>query len=73
MDEYKINLHLETQENGQILASTEDATGLIAEGRTIRKAIKIAQDVAEEIFKSYFKHENHLPSHSKFYLKFMTT
>jgi predicted RNase H-like HicB family nuclease len=53
MEQYKISLHLETLENGQILATSEDVPGLVAQGRTIQETIEIAQDVARKIIESY--------------------
>lgn len=61
MEQYKINLHLETLENGQVLATSKDVPGLIAQGRTIQETIEIAQDVARKIIESYIEHGDPLP------------
>jgi predicted RNase H-like HicB family nuclease len=61
MEQYKISLHLETLKNGQILATSEDVPGLVAQGRTIQEAIEIAQDVARKIIESYKEHGEPLP------------
>jgi len=65
MEQYKISLHLETLENGQILATSEDVPGLVAQGRTIQEAIEIAQDVARKIIESYKEHGEPLPGSLK--------
>ncbi|MBN1498845.1 MAG: type II toxin-antitoxin system HicB family antitoxin [Spirochaetes bacterium] len=62
MENYKINLQLETLENGKILATTDDVPGLIAQGRTIQETIEIAQDAARKIIESYNEHGDPLPS-----------
>lgn len=61
MNLYKINLHLETLENGQILATSKDVPGLVAQGRTIQEAVEIAQDVARKIFDSHLEYGDPLP------------
>jgi len=62
MEQYQINLHLESLENGQILATSDDVPGLVAQGRTIQETIEIAQDVARKIIESYIEHGDALPS-----------
>jgi predicted RNase H-like HicB family nuclease len=61
MNLYKINLHLETLEDGQILATSQDVPGLVAQGRTIQEAVEIAQDVARKIIESHLEYGDPLP------------
>jgi len=65
MIQYKINLHLESLEDGQVLATSKDVPGLVAQGRTVREAIEIAQDVARKIIESYEEHGDSLPDSLK--------
>lgn len=65
MLQYKINLHLESLENGQILATSEDVPGLVAQGRTLQETIEIAQDVARKIIESHEEHGDPLPDSLK--------
>jgi len=47
--EYKLNLHIEMVENGQYVATSPDVPGLVAQGRTVRETVEIAEDVAKMI------------------------
>ena len=44
--EYAIRLTIQRVENGQYLATSDDLSGLVAQGRTIAETMEIAQDVA---------------------------
>ncbi len=50
--EYKLNLHIETVEVGQYVATSPDVPGLVAQGRTIRETVEIAEDVAKKNMES---------------------
>lgn len=58
---YRLNLHIESVENGQFVAVSSDIPGLVAQGRSIRETIEIAEDVAKKIIESYEEHHDALP------------
>jgi len=59
--EYKLNLHIEMVENGQYVATSSDVPGLVAQGRTIRETVEIAEDVAKKILESCIEHNDFVP------------
>ena len=59
--EYKLNLHIEMVETGQYVATSPDVPGLVAQGRTIRETIEIAEDVAKKIVESCIEHDDSIP------------
>jgi predicted RNase H-like HicB family nuclease len=59
--EYKLNLHIEQVENGQYMATSPDVPGLVAQGRTIRETVEIAEDVAKKIMESCIEHNDSIP------------
>ena len=59
--EYRLNLHIEMVENSQYLATSPDVPGLVAQGRTVREAVEIAEDVAKKIMESCIEHGDALP------------
>jgi len=59
--EYKLNLHIETVEDGQYVATSPDVPGLVAQGRTIRETVEIAEDVAKKIMESCIEHNDAVP------------
>lgn len=59
--EYKLNLHIEAVENGQYIATSPDVPGLVAQGRTIRETVEIAEDVAKKILESCIEHNDAVP------------
>ena len=59
--EYRLNLHIELVENGQYVATSPDVPGLVAQGRTIRETVEIAEDVAKEILESCIEHDDPIP------------
>jgi predicted RNase H-like HicB family nuclease len=60
--EYAIHLSIQRVENGQYLATSNDLSGLIAQGRTITETIEIAQDVARKLIESYREHGDPIPT-----------
>ncbi|MGZ5027005.1 MAG: type II toxin-antitoxin system HicB family antitoxin [Methylobacter sp.] len=47
-----INLHIEKLPEGVYLATSDDISGLIAQGRTITETLEIARDVAKKLLES---------------------
>ena len=45
----KYNLHIEKLPEGFFLATSEDVQGLVAQGKTKKEAIEIANDVAKKL------------------------
>jgi predicted RNase H-like HicB family nuclease len=60
--EYKLNLHIEMVENGQYVAKSPDIPGLVAQGRTVREAVEIAEDVAKKIMESCLEQDDAVPA-----------
>jgi predicted RNase H-like HicB family nuclease len=58
-----INLHIEKLPEGVYLATSEDISGLIAQGRTITETLEIARDVAKKLLEA--QTERHLLSNLK--------
>jgi len=44
-----VNLHIERLPNGVYLATSEEVSGLVAQGRTVAETLEIARDVAERL------------------------
>jgi predicted RNase H-like HicB family nuclease len=44
-----VNLHIEKLPEGFYLATSDDISGLVAQGRTIMETLEIARDVAKEL------------------------
>ena len=59
--EYAIRLNIQRVENGQYLATSNDLSGLVAQGRTIAETMEIAQDVARKLIESYREHGDPIP------------
>lgn len=53
-----INLHIEKLPEGVYLATSDDISGLIAQGRTITETLEIARDVTKKLLEA--KAESHL-------------
>ncbi|MDO9141592.1 MAG: type II toxin-antitoxin system HicB family antitoxin, partial [Methylobacter sp.] len=47
-----INLHIERLPEGVYLATSDDISGLIAQGRTITETLEIARDVARKLLEA---------------------
>ena len=47
-----VNLHIEKLPEGVYLATSEDISGLVAQGRTITETLKIARDVAKKLLEA---------------------
>ena len=60
-EEYRLQIQIKRVENGQVLATSEDLPGLVAQGRTVTEAVEIAQDVARKIIESHREHGDPLP------------
>ncbi|HEY8037382.1 MAG TPA: type II toxin-antitoxin system HicB family antitoxin [Methylobacter sp.] len=58
-----INLHIEKLPEGVYLATSDDISGLIAQGRTITETLEIARDVAKKLLEAQAEH--HLLSNLK--------
>lgn len=59
--EYRLHLQIRRVENGQYLATSDDLSGLVAQGRTVAETVEIAQDVARKLIESYREHGDVLP------------
>lgn len=46
------NVHIEKLPEGLYLATSEDISGLVAQGRTITETLEIARDVAKKILEA---------------------
>jgi predicted RNase H-like HicB family nuclease len=51
-----INLHIEKLPEGVYLATSDDISGLIAQGRTITETLEIARDVAKKLLEAQANH-----------------
>ena len=50
--EHIVNIHIEKLPEGVYLATSEDVSGLVAQGRTASEALEIARDVARRIIEA---------------------
>lgn len=53
--EHMIQLRIERLPEGGYLATSDEAQGLVAQGRTIQETIEIARDVAEKLVEAQAK------------------
>lgn len=60
-EEFRMRLQIRRVEDGQVLATSEDLPGLVAQGRTVAEATEIAQDVARKLIESYREHGDPIP------------
>jgi predicted RNase H-like HicB family nuclease len=51
-----INIHIEKLPEGVYLATSDDISGLIAQGRTITETLEIARDVAKKLLEAQAEH-----------------
>ena len=51
-----INLHIEKLPEGVYLATSDDISGLIAQGRTITETLESARDVAKKLLEAQAEH-----------------
>jgi predicted RNase H-like HicB family nuclease len=56
-----IHLTVEQLEDELFVVTSSDVPGLVAEGRTVREAVEIAQDAARKIAESCIEHGDPLP------------
>jgi len=61
MSEAAIRLRIEKLDEGGYVATSPVVPGLVAEGRTLREATEVAQDVARKIAQSCREHGDPLP------------
>ncbi len=61
VDEVAIRLRIEPLEEGGYVATSPDAPGLVAEGRSVTEAVEIAQGLARKIVESCLEHGDPLP------------
>jgi predicted RNase H-like HicB family nuclease len=61
-DQYALRLHVEQLEDGSFLATSEELSGLVAQGRTVQEAVEIAQDVARRLIESCRDHGDPVPT-----------
>ncbi|MDD1611783.1 MAG: type II toxin-antitoxin system HicB family antitoxin [Gammaproteobacteria bacterium] len=47
-----VNLHIEKLPEGFYLATSDDISGLVAQGRTITETLEIARDVAKKLLEA---------------------
>lgn len=47
-----VNLHIQKLPEGLYLATSEDAPGLVAQGRTVTETLEIARDVAKKLLEA---------------------
>jgi predicted RNase H-like HicB family nuclease len=51
-----LNVHIERLPEGVYLATNNDLSGLVAQGRTIAETLEIARDVARKLIEARIKH-----------------
>jgi len=61
MSEANIRLRIEPLDEGGYVATSPDVPGLVAEGRSLAKAVEIAQGLARKIAESCIEHGDPLP------------
>ncbi len=61
VDEYLLDLKIETLAEGGFLATSRQVQGLVAQGRTIAETVEIARDVARKIIESCIEHGDPVP------------
>ena len=61
MSEVLIHLSVEKLPEGGYLATSDDVSGLVVQGRTVAEVIEIAGDVARKIIESYREHGDPIP------------
>jgi len=47
-----VNLHIEKLPEGVYLATSEDISGLVAQGRTITETLEITRDIAKKLLEA---------------------
>ena len=61
-DQYALRLHVEQVEDGSFLATSEELSGLVTQGRTVQETVEIAQHVAKRLIESYRDHGDPVPA-----------
>jgi antitoxin HicB len=61
VDEVTVLLHIEALKEGGYVATSPDVPGLVAEGRSVMKAVEIAQGLTRKIVESSLEHGDPLP------------
>ncbi len=62
MKEIFLDIQIEPLPEGGFLATSDDLSGLVAQGRTVAETLEIAQDVARKLIESYEEHGDELPA-----------
>jgi len=55
-----INIHVEKLPEGVYLATSDDVSGLVAQGRTATEALEIARDVARKLLEAKAERSGHI-------------
>jgi predicted RNase H-like HicB family nuclease len=58
--ELAIRIHIEQLPEGVYLATSEELSGLVAQGRTVAEALEIARDVARKLIEARRERETQL-------------
>ncbi len=53
-----LTLHIEKLPEGVYLATSDDLSGLVAQGRTITETLEIARDVARKLIEARKEHDS---------------
>ena len=59
--ELAIQVHVEKLPEGPYLATSEELTSLVAQGRTVAETLEIARDVAKKLVEARTEREGALP------------
>ncbi len=69
LDEFCLEVNVESLPEGGYLATSDDFPGLVAQGRTMAETLELAQDVARRLVESHLEHGDPLPPKLKAALK----
>ena len=61
MREVVVSLQIEELEEGGYVATSDEAPGLVAQGRSVAETVEIAQDAARKLVESWEEHGEALP------------
>jgi predicted RNase H-like HicB family nuclease len=59
--EFAISIQIEELPEGVWLATSDELSGLVAQGRTVAEALDIARDVARKLIEARRERENEIP------------
>ncbi|HBL53876.1 MAG TPA: DUF1902 domain-containing protein [Syntrophaceae bacterium] len=57
-----INIHIKKLPEGVYLATSKDAPGLVAQGRTVTETLEIARDVAKKLMEAKIQRQSKVKS-----------